>query len=200
MKYININTLAQYTESEIRGIFPNTSFVQPFVPADVYQYVFPTPQPTYNSISQYVQEIAATYINGHWEQQWEVVELDTPTTEANLAALRTAKNTAIKAERDRRKFNGVYVSDKWIHTDADSRTQWLGMVMMGASIPIIDWTTMDNTTIMTSQTLANEVFQATATLDATLFAYAKSLIAAVNASSDPASIDITIGWPDTYAV
>jgi len=198
MKYININTLAQITESEIRSLFPNTSFVQPFVPPDEYQYVFPTPQPTYNSISQYVREIAATYISGHWEQQWEVVNLDTPTTEANLAALRTTRNTAIKAERDRRKFNGVYVSSKWIHTDADSRTQWLGMVMMGASVPTIDWTTMDNSTITTSQTLASQVFQATATLDATLFSYAKTLIASVNASSDPASIDIMAGWPDTF--
>ena len=105
---------------------------------------------------------------------------------------------AIKAERDRRKFNGVFVSGKWIHTDTYSRTQWMGMVMMGASVPAIEWTTMDGTSITTSQALAGAVFQATATLDATLFAYAKSLIAAVDASSDPASVDITTGWPATF--
>ena len=105
---------------------------------------------------------------------------------------------AIKAERDRRKFNGVFVSGKWIHTDTYSRTQWMGMVMMGASVPAIEWTTMDGTSITTSQALAGAVFQATATLDATLFAYAKSLIAAVDASGDPASVDITTGWPATF--
>ena len=105
---------------------------------------------------------------------------------------------AIKAERDRRKFNGVFVSGKWIHTDTYSRTQWMGMVMMGASVPAIEWTTMDGTSITTSQALAGAVFQATATLDATLFAYAKSLIDAVDASNDPASVDITTGWPATF--
>ena len=105
---------------------------------------------------------------------------------------------AIKAERDRRKFNGVFVSGKWIHTDTYSRTQWMGMVMMGAGIPAIEWTTMDNTSITTSQALAGAVFQATATLDSTLFAFAKSLIDTVNASSDPASVDITTGWPATF--
>lgn len=105
---------------------------------------------------------------------------------------------AIKAERDRRKFNGVFVSGKWIHTDTYSRTQWMGMVMMGASVPAIEWTTMDGTSITTSQALAGAVFQATATLDATLFAYAKSLIATVDASNDPASVDITTGWPATF--
>ena len=111
---------------------------------------------------------------------------------------RAVIRAAIKAERDRRKFNGVFVSGKWIHTDTYSRTQWMGMVMMGASVPAIEWTTMDGTSITTSQALAGAVFQATATLDATLFAYAKSLIAAVDASSDPASVDITTGWPATF--
>lgn len=105
---------------------------------------------------------------------------------------------SVKVERDRRKFNGVFVSNKWIHTDTYSRTQWMGMVMMGAAIPAISWTTMDNTTITTSQSLANAVFQATANLDATLFAYAKTLIETVEESNDPASIDITTGWPATF--
>lgn len=117
---------------------------------------------------------------------------------AMLATAKAARHAAIRAERDRRKFNGVFVSDKWIHTDTYSRTQWMGMVIMGASVPAIAWTTMDNTTITTSQALAGAVFQATATLDATLFAYAKSLMSQVDASSDPASVDIAAGWPATF--
>lgn len=111
---------------------------------------------------------------------------------------REAICTAIRAERDRRKFNGVFVSGKWIHTDTYSRTQWMGMVMMGAGIPAIDWTTMDGTSIRTSQALASAVFAATATMDVTLFAYAKSLIAAVEASSTPQAVDIVTGWPVTF--
>lgn len=117
---------------------------------------------------------------------------------AQLVAAKVAKIQDIKDERDRRKFNGVSAQSKWIHSDTYSRTQWMGMVMMGASIPAIEWTTMDGTSITTSQTLAGQVFQATAQLDATLFAYAKSLIVEVNASTDPSSVDITTGWSATF--
>ena len=118
--------------------------------------------------------------------------------EKQTAALQAAIITAIKAERDRRKFNGVRVGTKWLHTDTYSRTQWLGMVMMGASIPAIDWTTMDGTSVTTSQALAGQVFQGTALLDATLFGYAKALITQVEAAADPASVDVVTGWPATF--
>ena len=115
-----------------------------------------------------------------------------------LAAAKMSRNLEIKAERDRRKLNGVFVQDKWIHSDIYSRTQWLGMVLMGAGIPAVEWTTMDGTSITTTQTLAGQVFQSIALLDATLFAYANSLIEQVNASNEPNSIDITTGWSATY--
>ena len=115
-----------------------------------------------------------------------------------LTAVRDKITTSIKEERDRRKFNGVYVSNKWVHTDTYSRTQWMGMVMMGETLPAIEWTTMDGTNITTTPTLAGQVFQAAATLDTTLFAHATSLIDAVNASNTPDSIDITTGWPLGY--
>lgn len=140
-----------------------------------------------------------SYTNGVWAVAdpvaYAAIAAD---VQARVDAAKSAIHASIKAERDRRKFNGVYASNKWMHTDTYSRTQWMGMVMMGASVPTIQWTTMDNTTIATSQALANAVFQATATLDTTLFDHAKSLIAAVDASNDPASVDITAGWPATF--
>ncbi len=154
--------------------------------------------PEFDPLTQLAVEIAPAIVDGVWTQQWRIDALSAEQIAANLTALKASKVTAIKAERDRRKFNGVFVSGKWIHTDTYSRTQWMGMVMMGASVPAIEWTTMDNTSITTSQALAGAVFQATATLDSTLFAFAKSLIDTVNASSDPTSVDITTGWPATF--
>lgn len=203
--YINTQTLAQYTERGLRALYPNTSFPEPFIPPDGYAYVFPTAQPVYNPVTQTVQQTTPELtVLDTWEQRWEVVEIyqnqqdKDDAIAASLIPIRAARNAAIRAERDRRKFNGVLVSAKWIHTDTYSRTQWMGMVMMGASVPAIEWTTMDGTSITTSQALAGAVFQATATLDATLFGYAKGLIEAVDASSDPASVDITTGWPATF--
>lgn len=203
--YIHTQTLIQRTESEIRALTPNTSYPVPFPVPEGYAYVFPSPQPTYNPVTQRVQQTAPELtVLDKWEQRWEVVSIYTDQQDeddavaANLVTLRASRIVQIKAERDRRKFNGVFVSGKWIHTDTYSRTQWMGMVMMGAGIPAIPWTTMDNTSITTSQALAGAVFQATAALDATLFAFAKGLIAAVNASNDPGSVDITTGWPATF--
>jgi hypothetical protein len=115
-----------------------------------------------------------------------------------LDADKVAMTNAIKAERDRRKLNGVLVSGKWIHTDVFSRTQWMAMVMMGASIPAISWTTMDGTQVTTSQALAGGVFSAVATLDATVFAVAASHIAAMEASDNPMAYNFSAGWPATF--
>ena len=203
--YIHTQTLIQRTESEIRALTPNTSYPVPFPVPEGYAYVFPTAQPAYNPVTQAVQQTTPELtVLDTWEQRWEVVEIyqnqqdKDDAIAASLIPIRAARHVAIRAERDRRKFNGVFVSGKWIHTDTYSRTQWMGMVMMGAGIPAIEWTTMDNTSITTSQALAGAVFQATATLDSTLFAFAKSLIDTVNASSDPTSVDITTGWPATF--
>lgn len=121
-----------------------------------------------------------------------------PKPTPTLADRRESVVVRIKEERDRRKFNGVKVSEKWLHSDTYSRTQWLGMVLMGASVPVIEWTTMDGSTITTSQALAGQIFQGTALLDATLFAHARSLIAQTEAAADPSSVDITAGWPETF--
>lgn len=157
-----------------------------------------TEQPPFSPITERCYRDGCEKVGDEWRYKWTVEALSAPAIAANLEAARAAQRAAIRAERDRRKFNGVFVSGKWIHADTYSRTQWIGMVMMGASVPAIEWTTMDGTTIMTSQTLASQVFNATATLDATLFAFARSLIALVDASSDPASVNITAGWPATF--
>ena len=157
-----------------------------------------TEPPEIDTLTQTVIRDGCEKLGDVWQYRWRIDALTVEQIAVNLVTLKASKVTAIKAERDRRKFNGVFVSGKWIHTDTYSRTQWMGMVMMGASVPAIEWTTMDNTSITTSQALAGAVFQATATLDSTLFAFAKSLIAAVDASSDPASVDITTGWPATF--
>lgn len=104
----------------------------------------------------------------------------------------------IKAERDRRKFGGVNVSEKWIHTDTFSRTQWLAMSMMGAALPEIEWTTMDDSMVITTPELAQQVFQAIAAQDSILFEQAKVHKAAMEASADPANYDFSTGWQPTF--
>lgn len=161
--------------------------------------VFDTPRPAYDLITQSVREIAQELTQlGHWEQRWEVVSLDAETVAANQASAKVSKWADIKASRDRRKDGGVLVNGKWFHSDSDSRIQHLGLVLMAASVPAVEWKAMDGTFTIMSQALAGQIFAAVAALDMALFANAESHRTAMEASATPATYDFSTGWPDSF--
>lgn len=75
MPYINtLTSIYPVSERDIRNAYPNTSFTSPFQAPSEYKVVFPTPQPTFDPITQVVREVAPTLsIKGEYEQAWEVV-------------------------------------------------------------------------------------------------------------------------------
>lgn len=98
--YINTGTMAECTESEIRAAFPNTSFPSPFTPPDGYAVVFPVPQPEHNPVTQMARLVQPVLTSkGHWEQSWEVVDLDAETIATNQAAKAASDREAAKAAR-----------------------------------------------------------------------------------------------------
>ena len=103
----------------------------------------------------------------------------------------------VKDERDRRTQQGGYkVGTKWYHSDTFSRSQQLGLVLMGAGIPQgLMWKTMDGSFIEMTQAVASDVLTGAGIQDSATFAYAESLKAQVEASPDPESIVISSGWP-----
>lgn len=117
---------------------------------------------------------------------------------AVLAEIPNLAWARIKAERDRRKDGGVLVSGKWFHTDPDSRIQQLGLVLMGAGVPAVQWKTMDGSFMPMSQALASGIFQAVAALDMALFVNAETHKAAMAASGNPAAYNFSAGWPEAY--
>lgn len=106
----------------------------------------------------------------------------------------------IKAERDRRIQSGGYrVGTKWFHSDTFSRTQQMGLVMLGESIPAnTPWKTMDGTTVTMSQTLAGQIVATSAASDIAIFSAAETHRVAMEASADPADYDFSTGWPATF--
>jgi hypothetical protein len=97
--YLKLDTLTQCTESEIRAAFPNTSFPQPFVVPEGYAVLFAAPKPSFDPITQAVRPGTPVLTDkGHWEQTWEVVDLDAEAIAANKAAQAAARKTAILAE------------------------------------------------------------------------------------------------------
>ncbi|WP_232834332.1 DUF4376 domain-containing protein [Rhodoferax ferrireducens] len=130
--------------------------------------------------------------------------LDAAILAASVAIVRDAakadKWEAIKAERDRRtQTGGYYVAPHWYHSDTFSRTQQLGLVMLGVNIPSGTlWKTLDNGLIAMTQTLAGQIFGAAAASDIAIFAAAQTHKAAMEASADPTAYDFSGGWPVMY--
>ena len=125
---------------------------------------------------------------GNWQAQ--SVDVD---------ALKDSHWEAIKQERDRRTQQGGYqAAGKWFHSDTFSRTQQMGLVMMGASIPGgLQWKTMDGSFVTMTQTLAGQVFAAAAASDAAIFARAEQIKATMEA--DPAAFNLSAhAWPPVF--
>ena len=113
---------------------------------------------------------------------------------------RTLVATEIKAERDRRiQSGGFKVGTKWFHSDTFSRTQQMGLVMMGASIPVATlWKTMNGSFVAMTPLLASQIFGAAAASDMAIFTAAEVHLTAINASLNPAAYNILTGWPLAY--
>lgn len=128
----------------------------------------------------------------------------TPPVESTTSETNSQKRerawSYIKAERDRRIQSGGYkVGSKWFHSDTFSRTQQMGLVMMGANIPAgTPWKTMDGSTVTMTQTLAGQIFGTAAASDISIFAAAEAHRVAMEASADPATYDFSTGWPKAF--
>jgi len=118
-----------------------------------------------------------------------------------LAVARAQKWAEIKAKREEVKYAGVPIASvgKVIDTDEGARTQQLGLAMMGASLPPgLDWKFADNTLVLMTPALAQEVMLTTAARDMGVFAVGEAYRAQINAMTDwqaVLAIDISAGWP-----
>ena len=109
---------------------------------------------------------------------------------------------AIKLERERRQKLGIKVGDNWFHSDPDSRTQQLGLVMMGANLPSkLQWKTLTHNGVIfvtMTQTLVNSIFQSTLYSDDAVFTAAEKHRNALESSTTPETYNFTSGWPPSF--
>lgn len=106
----------------------------------------------------------------------------------------------IKAERDRRMQQGGYlVNQHWFHSDPNSRSQQLGLALMGTSLPPgIKWKTMAGDYVEITPDLAAAIVSAAVASDVAIFSHATHLIGVVSEATDITTVDITTGWPQCY--
>lgn len=116
------------------------------------------------------------------------------------AQVKASRWDQVKAERDRRTETGGYMAGtKWFHSDQKSRSQQLGLVLLGSNIPAnLQWKTLDGSFVTMTSTLAQQILGAAAASDQAIFASAENHKAAMESSADPASYDFSTGWPKVF--
>lgn len=204
--YINTET-NQYpvSEQQIRNENPNTSFSSPFVPPAEYQWVFPSPQPTYDPMTQSVREIApALNALGKYEQKWEIVDLSPEQMAANLDAKKAQMVAVVNARRDSAEEGSFTYLGKQF--DSDSRSVQrintavqAAQVALAASMPFqLEWMCADNTTLNLDAQQMLGVPVALATHANAVHLNGRSLknaIISATTAAELAAIDIESGWP-----
>lgn len=122
---------------------------------------------------------------------------------SDISQVSAAKWEEIQAERDRRLGCGFKVEVrsgeyKWYHSDQASRTQYLALVLAGASAPPLSWKTMDGSFEPMTPELVAKIFQAAMNLDWTVFTKAEEHKAAMEVSAKPDVYDFGHGWPEHF--
>lgn len=133
---------------------------------------------------------------------WDAGDPIPPKEDLDNLALDTIKRRIweeIKVFRDARYNKGVLVGEKWYHTDEASRIKYIGLLLMGLSMPgNIQWKTMDGSFITMTPVLIQAVFYGIANNDSAIFQNGEVHKAALYASNDPTNYDYSTGWPDIY--
>lgn len=102
--FINTETLAYpVSQQQIQQELPNTSFPTPFVAPEPYAPVLLSPQPSYDPITQIVQETTPEETAGQWYQTWAVVDLTPEQIQYNkdqIAQQKKAQGKQILSDTD----------------------------------------------------------------------------------------------------
>jgi hypothetical protein len=112
--------------------------------------------------------------------------------------------TSIKAERDRRRFNGgVKVGEHWFLSTSIATSEYNTLLLLSsgldnATVLRAAWRTMDGAKVDMTPALVKQIltsgFASVAAIDDAALAHK----AAMESSNDPAAYDFSSGWPDIF--
>lgn len=107
----------------------------------------------------------------------------------------------IKAERYRRNHSGIYIEeiDKWFHTDEPSRIQYLSIQQLAEIPEGMQWKTMENTFVVMTKALLNQIVTAMLKNEQANFANAEQHREKMMALDNPVNYDYSSGWTPIYA-
>ena len=126
--------------------------------------------------------------------------LDKVTLKENIKEQRSNIWEAIKAKRSEKIQAGVYLpkTDKWFHTDGESRIRYLALMTLPLVPEGLRWKTMDNTWIPITKKILLELMSAVMIHEQRNFEVAELHKVAMEKLDDPSSYDFSTGWLETY--
>ena len=98
--YIQLETMKELTESEIRSLYPNTSFPTPFVAPEGFAVVFPTPSPTVTELQVAVRDGVEVDSKGNYVEKWAIRDMFSDyTTEEGVLVTKLEQETKYLADK-----------------------------------------------------------------------------------------------------
>jgi hypothetical protein len=98
--YIQLETMKEVTECEIRSLYQNTSFPTPFVAPDGFAVVFPTPSPTVTELQVAVRDGVEVDSKGNYVEKWLVKDMFSDyTTEDGVLITKLEQETKYLADK-----------------------------------------------------------------------------------------------------
>lgn len=131
-------------------------------------------------------------------------EVFSETVPASMDNVEAEQWIRIKAERDRRRFEGgVKVGAHWFLSTAIATSEYNSLVLISAEMPSAGvlraaWRTMDGATVDMTPSLVRQILAAGFAQVAAIDDAAMAHKAALAISQDPATYDYSGGWPDIF--
>ena len=164
------------------------------VTTDTGSYTCPWPCHTWHA-----EEIQEAIKLGVSIEEWK-------TEEELIDELKSSLTSEVKSIRDTRMSTGGYSVNvdgvvKWFQSDAASRIQQLVLSQSDIIPADLMWKTMDGSFVVMTKTLAQNIVTSATTSDITIFAFAETLLATANATTELEAlkeINVNSDWPLIY--
>lgn len=98
--YIQLETMKELTEGEIRSLYPNTSFPTPFAVPEGFAVVFPTPTPTVTELQVVVRDGFEVDSKGNYVERWAIRDMFSDyTTDEGVLVTKLEQETKYLADK-----------------------------------------------------------------------------------------------------
>jgi len=196
------NSQVHKSHNSIRKARPNVSFpdvmTEDAIASAGFAPVTQIAPPTYNNTTHTLAEGAPIQVEGVWTQQWVLTALSAEDAATELTKARKARWREVKTLRDEKiRDGGIPYESEWYPSTAEAKAAILWVITIGSNtgqrIELLDGS-MANLNVVR----ANGLLNAGATQSAAIAAHADTLKTTIDASTDPATVDIMAGWPAVY--